>query len=303
MKEINLDKNGLSEKEYLDTYDINKYKRPSVSNDIIIFTTEDRKEENLRKVPRKGMQVLLVKRKEHPFINKWAIPGGFVKIDEGLYEGAARELKEETGVDKVYIEQLYTYGDVERDPRTRVITVANMALIAKDSVNPKAGNDAKEVKWFWIEKELVEIKKNNEFFEKHHILKFTSEDNSTLIKYSIVEKIKKTVYGEKHLSYELLKESNDYLAFDHYKILDYAIERLRNKIEYTPIAFNLLPRLFTVKELQYVYEGIMGRELLNFRRKIGNMIIETDERIEGKPYSLLKYLNLMKIGSTSFKKS
>ena len=84
--------------------------------------------------------------------------------------------------------------------------------------------------------------------------------------------------------YELLKESNDYLAFDHYKILDYAIERLRNKIEYTPIAFNLLPRLFTVKELQYVYEGIMGRELLNFRRKIGNMIIETDERIEGKPY-------------------
>ena len=75
MKEINLDKNGLSEKEYLDTYDINKYKRPSVSNDIIIFTTEDRKEENLRKVPRKGMQVLLVKRKEHPFINKWAIPG------------------------------------------------------------------------------------------------------------------------------------------------------------------------------------------------------------------------------------
>ena len=101
LKEINLDKNGLSEKEYLDTYDINKYKRPSVSNDIIIFTTEDRKEENLRKVPRKGMQVLLVKRKEHPFINKWAIPGGFVKIDEGLYEGAARELKEETGVDKV----------------------------------------------------------------------------------------------------------------------------------------------------------------------------------------------------------
>ena len=174
LKEINLDKNGLSEKEYLDTYDINKYKRPSVSNDIIIFTTEDRKEENLRKVPRKGMQVLLVKRKEHPFINKWAIPGGFVKIDEGLYEGAARELKEETGVDKVYIEQLYTYGDVERDPRTRVITVANMALIAKDSVNPKAGNDAKEVKWFWIEKELLEIKKNNEFFEKHHILKFTS---------------------------------------------------------------------------------------------------------------------------------
>ena len=74
------------------------------------------------------------------------------------------------------------------------------------------------------------------------------------------------------------------MAFDHYKILDYAIDRIRNKVEYTPIALNLLPRLFTVKELQNVYEAIMGREILNFRRKMGDMIIETDEIIEGKPF-------------------
>ena len=74
------------------------------------------------------------------------------------------------------------------------------------------------------------------------------------------------------------------MAFDHYKILDYGIDRLRNKVEYTPIAFNLLPRLFTVKELQNVYEAIMGGEILNFRRKMGEMIIETDEKIEGKPF-------------------
>lgn len=278
------DKNGLTEEEFIKSYNPAIYERPSVTNDIIIFTTEDKKEENIRKVPRKGMQVLLIKRKEHPFIEKWAIPGGFVKINESLQEGAERELKEETGIDKVYFEQLYTFGEINRDPRTRVISVANVALISKNNVKPIAGDDAKEVQWFWINKKLISTENCTTDIKNIYLLSLVSEDDKIKINYEVSEILEKNIFRKKKVSYKFLNNSNDKLAFDHYKILDYAIDRIRNKIQYTPIAVNLLPRLFTVKELQYVYEAIMGKELLNFRRKIGNMIVETDEKLEGKPY-------------------
>ena len=278
------DKNGLTEEEFIKSYNPVIYERPSVTNDIIIFTTEDKKEENIRKVPRKGMQVLLIKRKEHPFIEKWAIPGGFVKMNESLQEGAERELKEETGIDKVYFEQLYTFGEINRDPRTRVISVANVALISKNNVKPIAGDDAKEVKWFWISKKLISTENCATDIKNRYLLSLVSEDDKIKINYEVSEILEKNIFRKKKVSYKFLSNSNAKLAFDHYKILDYAIDRIRNKIQYTPIAVNLLPRLFTVKELQYVYEAIMGKELLNFRRKIGNMIVETDEKLEGKPY-------------------
>lgn len=278
------DKDGLTEEEFIKTYNPTRYERPSVTNDIIIFTTEDKEEENIRKVPRKGMQVLLIKRKEHPFIEKWAIPGGFVRMNESLQEGAERELKEETGIDKVYFEQLYTFGEINRDPRTRVISVGNVALISKNSVKPIAGDDAKEVQWFWINKKLISTENFTTDIKKRYLLSLVSEDDEIKINYEVTEILEKNIFRQKKVSYKFLNSSNDELAFDHYKILDYAIDRIRNKIQYTPIAVNLLPKLFTVKELQYVYEAIMGKELLNFRRKIGNMIVETDEKLEGKPY-------------------
>ena len=278
------DKDGLTEEEFIKTYNPARYERPSVTNDIIIFTTEDKEEENIRKVPRKGMQVLLIKRKEHPFIEKWAIPGGFVRMNESLQEGAERELKEETGIDKVYFEQLYTFGEINRDPRTRVISVGNVALISKNSVKPIAGDDAKEVQWFWINKKLISTENFTTDIKKRYLLSLASEDDKIKINYEVTEILGKNIFRQKKVSYKFLNSSNDELAFDHYKILDYAIDRIRNKIQYTPIAVNLLPKLFTVKELQYVYEAIMGKELLNFRRKIGNMIVETDEKLEGKPY-------------------
>lgn len=274
-----------TEEEFLVGYNENEYKRPSVTNDVIIFTTEDYKEENSRKIPRKGMQVLLTKRDNHPSKNKWAIPGGFVKIDEGLEFGAQRKLKEKIGIDKVYIEQLYTFGDVLRDSRTRVISVGNLALVAKENLKLKKENpQVQETNWFWIDKKLSSTEKTKEYILKQFILTLISEDEKVNIKYKIIEKTEKNYYRKTTKTYEFLKESTEDLAFDHYEILDYGIDRLRNKIEYTPIAFNTLPRLFTVKELQYVYEAIMGREILNFRRKMGDMIIETDEKIEGKPY-------------------
>ncbi|NOW84250.1 ADP-ribose pyrophosphatase YjhB (NUDIX family) [Clostridium beijerinckii] len=276
-----LDKN---EREFLSEYDVNIYDRPSVTNDIIIFTTGDRIEENSRKVPKKGMQILLIKRDDYPHKGKWAIPGGFVKNDESLEEGALRKLKEETGIDNVYTEQLYTFGEVNRDPRTRVISIGNIALISKEDIRFGDYKDRKESKWFWVEKNLVDSKKDETHTINKYILKFESEDEEVKFNYEIIEKIERTIFRKKENSYKTLNESNDELAFDHYKIIDYAVDRIRNKIEYTPIALNLLPRLFTVKELQNVYEAIMGREILNFRRKMEDMIIETDEKIEGKPF-------------------
>ncbi|MBN7576309.1 NUDIX hydrolase [Clostridium sp. 2-1] len=276
-----LDKN---EREFLSEYDVNIYDRPSVTNDIIIFTTGDRIEENSRKVPKKGMQILLIKRDDYPYKGKWAIPGGFVKNDESLEDGALRKLKEETGIDNVYTEQLYTFGEVDRDPRTRVISIGNIALISKEDIRFGDYKDRKESKWFWVEKNLIDSKKNETNTINKYILKFESEDEEIKFNYEIIEKIERTIFRKKENSYKTLNESNDELAFDHYKIIDYAVDRIRNKIEYTPIALNLLPRLFTVKELQNVYEAIMGREILNFRRKMEDMIIETDEKIEGKPF-------------------
>jgi 8-oxo-dGTP diphosphatase len=172
--------------------------------DIVIFTVRDR-----------TLQVLLVKRGIPPFKGQHAIPGGFIHEGESLEAAALRELYEEAGVRNVFLEQLYSFGDPQRDPRGRVITVAYYALIASDKFSLVAGSDAVEAGWFPL-------------------------SNLPL------------------------------LAFDHRHILDYAVERLRNKLEYTTVGFELLPEKFTLSELQAVYEAILGRPLdkRNFRRKI-----------------------------------
>lgn len=272
------------EEEFLRNYNEDDYKRPSVTNDMIIFTTDDKEEDNVRKVPKKGMQVLLVKRNDYPYIDKWALPGGFIDIKESLEDGAKRKLKEKTGIDNVYTEQLYTFGDVHRDKRTRIISIGNMALIEKSSIRFEEVDSQNESEWFWIDKTLISCKKYEQYVENKHLLSLKSVDERVQINYEVTEKVERNIFRKKETIYKLLENSTEELAFDHYKILDYAIDRLRNKVEYTPIAFNLLPRVFTVKELQNVYEAIMGREILNFRRKMGEMIIETDEKVEGKPF-------------------
>lgn len=272
------------EEEFLNNYDENEFKRPSVTNDIIIFTTADKEEDNLRKVPKKGMQVILIERDDYPYIGKWSLPGGFVDIEESLEVSAKRKLKEKTGINNVYTEQLYTFGDVHRDKRTRVISVGNIALVEKESIKFEEVDLLKKSEWFWIDKTLINAEKHEQYTEDKHLLSLKSIDKKIEINYEVTEIIERDIFRRKETFYKLLNSSTEEVAFDHYKILDYGIDRLRNKVEYTPIAFNLLPRLFTVKELQNVYEAIMGREILNFRRKMGEMIIETDEKIEGKAF-------------------
>jgi 8-oxo-dGTP diphosphatase len=207
----------MSTHETAETYDASKYERPSVTVDVVIFS-----------ILNEELKVLLIKRKAWPYEGMWAIPGGFVKIDESLEDAAYRELAEETNVThkQVYLEQLYTFGEPDRDPRTRVITVAYFALVGADKLRPQAADDAEDVGWFSV--------------------------------------------------YDLPS-----LAFDHADILDYALTRLRYKLEYSAVGFQLLPKKFTLRELQDAYEIILGTKLDkgNFRSKLRKT--QVVEKVDG----------------------
>ncbi|MBI4598452.1 MAG: NUDIX hydrolase [Candidatus Omnitrophica bacterium] len=161
------------------------------------------------------LKLLLVKRKQAPYRGAWALPGGIVGAEESVDAAALRELHEETNIGNIYLEQLYTFGELARDPRGRVITVAYYALVNWQQVQLKARQRVAEAMWFPV-KRLPE------------------------------------------------------LAFDHRRIVDYALERLQNKVNYTTVGFQLLPREFTLTDLQRSYEVILGRRLdkRNFRRKM-----------------------------------
>lgn len=278
MKEILRNKQGFSEKEFLEKYDASMYERPSVTVDMLIFTVVNEEEENYRKLPEKVLKLLMVKRGDHPFMGQWALPGGFVSIQESVEDAALRELKTETNVDNVYMEQLYTWGDVGRDPRTRVISCSYMALVDSANLNIVAGDDADDAKWFNIRYNITQ--ENKTITEKGYIAEKLyslnlwngTEDLSAIVK--VVE----LVEGKVIKTSRELVESNG-IAFDHAEMIEYGIERLKNKIEYTDIAFNLMPELFTLSELQKVYEIVLGKELLAaaFRRKIADMVIETNQ--------------------------
>ena len=202
--------------------------KPSVTVDVVIMTLRDDE-----------LQVLLIKRDIAPYRGRWAIPGGFVHLDESLEAAARRELREETGVSEVYLEQLYTFGEPGRDPRGRVVSVAYIALVPAP-LAVIAGSDAREARW-WPLSQLPA------------------------------------------------------LAFDHEEILQYALTRLRYKIEYSAIGFRLLPAHFTLTELQQAYEIILGEPLdkRNFRRRIIEaQVIEPTDEIrsgEGRPARLYRF--------------
>ncbi|HBL85083.1 MAG: ADP-ribose pyrophosphatase [Clostridiales bacterium GWF2_38_85] len=285
--------NNISEKDFLASYDASKYERPSVTVDMLVFTVSEEKTENYRKLPEKTFKLLLIKRGGHPYIGKWALPGGFVMMNESIEEAAYRELREETNIDSLYLEQLYTWGDVNRDPRTRVISTSYLSLVDSSKLNIQANDDADDAKWFTVtlrlQKEEKNITEQGYCLMQYYNLKLVSESETMIA----VIKIEKTVEGRiVKIKREIVDSEG--IAFDHAKIIEYGIERLRNKIEYTDIAFHLMPERFTLTELQQVYEIILDTELLkaNFRRKIADMVIETNEYTKDaghRPSKLFRY--------------
>ena len=193
-----------------------EYPRPALAVDCVVFGLDEN-----------DLKVLLIQRRLQPFQHAWALPGGFVRLDETLDEAARRELSEEAGVTDVYLEQLYTFGaPLDRDPRERVVTVAYYALAKLSDHRIRAATDAMGVGWFALD--------------------------------------------------DLPK-----LAFDHDSIVESAHERLRGKVRYAPVGFELLPPRFSLTQLQRLYEIILGTDLdkRNFRKKILSMdlLVETDE--------------------------
>lgn len=187
------------------------------------------------------LQVLLIRRGLQPFKGKWALPGGFVRVEETLDDAARRELLEETGLREVFLEQLYTFGSVKRDPRERVVSVAYYALTKPADHTTAASTDAAEAKWFPV-------------------------------------------------------SAVPTLAFDHADILSTALTRLRGKLTYQPIGFELLPPKFTLTQLQRLYEAVLGEGIdkRNFRKKVlsFDLLIPLQEKLrEGahRPAQLFRF--------------
>lgn len=267
----------------------------AVTTDVVIFAIDDEDVRNKRKNASVYLQILLVKRKEAPFNGAWTLPGSFVMENEGLEASAKRELREETRVDGVYIEQLYTWGDdVDRDPRMRVISVSYLALIDKASRRVTTTDDSEDVKWFNIKQHTQalphesELKVGKMVNENHYTL--VSEDGSVVLKFKVKNSLKRDGASQIR-KMEQMVDTGGLIGFDHGKIIDYALERLRNKIKYTPIAFNLAKDRFTLSYLQSIYEAILNEPLIapNFRRKILPMLEETDAYDMGKPKRPAKY--------------
>ncbi|WP_297522449.1 NUDIX domain-containing protein [uncultured Clostridium sp.] len=279
MKVSKKNKDGLTEKEFLEKYDAISYERPSVTVDMVLFTLGEKQKDTLgRKNKEKELKILLIKRGEHPFIDKWAIPGGFVKIGESLGAGVQRKIKEETGLDDIYFEQLYTWGDVDRDPRMRIISASYMALVNNKQLKRNIETD--EIAWFSVKKISTGKQKiSSKEIHYNYRVSLINEERNIVINYDLIEKIIMRDF-DREVCYEYKAvDGENLLAFDHLKIIDYALERMKNKAQYTPIAFSLLPKLFTLTELQQVYEILLGRELIkpNFRRWVNKLVEETDE--------------------------
>ena len=181
-----------------------QYPRAALTVDCVVFGFDEGE-----------LKVLLIQRGLEPFKGRWALPGGFVRVEETLDDAARRELEEEAGLKNVFLEQLYTFGKVDRDPRERVVSVAYYALVKLATHETKAATDAADAKWFPISK---------------------------------VPK----------------------LAFDHAEILATALARLKGKVRYEPIGFELLPPKFTLSQLQHLYEAVLECKLdkRNFRKKV-----------------------------------
>ncbi|MBV1690374.1 NUDIX domain-containing protein [Novosphingobium sp. G106] len=211
----------MTEDEFLASYDPAVFARPSVTVDLVLMTM-------VEGVP----AALLRRREEHPFLGQWALPGGFVGIDEGLDEAALRLLGTEAHLEDAYIEQLYTFGAPKRDPRTRVVTIAYFALLPADRF-------------------AAALKQSAELTLAELTIPWAGEVGGLV-----------TACDDQG---EVLP-----LAFDHADILGLAIKRLRGKLDYSPIAFALLRELFTLRQLQDVHEAILGVRLNKpaFRRRM-----------------------------------
>jgi len=267
-----------SEEEFLKYYNSNAFEKLSLTTDIIIFSVSDGEQENYRRLKEKYFSILLVKRDNYPFKDKWCLPGGFVGISESIDTATTRILKNETNISELYMEQLYTFGEINRDPRMRIISTSYIALVDKNKIEDKLST---HTAWFNIK--VVE--------NKDEVTVYLDSDDEHLS-----FKMKKLLINKTTNRYKYEVIENKFLAFDHAMVICEGLSRIKNKIEYTDIVFNMMPEEFTLGELQQVYEVILDKKLLDpaFRRVIADKVVKTKhvKKNEGhRPSALFRYKN------------
>ena len=212
----------MTEKDFLAGYDPNAFERPSVTSDILVFTTR-----------KTQLFLLMIRRSLPPFQGKWAIPGGFIQMDETAEEAAARKLSDETGISGIYLEQLRTFSRVDRDPRMRILSVAYIGMAPFSRLAELPEEKTEETALFEIVREGGRI-----FLESPREGRLEEPD----------------------------------IAFDHYEMITAAVRRMEGKLEYTEIAFPFLenPQAFSLTELREIYDAVSGKtyDIGNFRRFI-----------------------------------
>jgi 8-oxo-dGTP diphosphatase len=213
------EKQGRAEQAFLESYDPSQFEHPSLAVDVVVLTVRDG-----------DLRVALVPRDEHPDKGKWALPGGFVGMQESLDAAAARVLETKAGQRAVFLEQLYSFGEPGRDPRTRVVSVAYYALVNSARLVGLAERDV------------------------------------------LLGRLRVPWKGEAGGRVDVLDDSSRKLAvaFDHARIIATSIKRIRGKLDYAPIGFQLLPATFTLRALQDVHEAILGTTINkdSFRRRM-----------------------------------
>lgn len=275
---ISLNKEYKTEEEFLKDYNPKEFDQLSMTADILLISVSDEESNNYRKTSKKMMSILLVKREDFPYKGKWCLPGGFSNPNtETLEDCAKRVLKNETNLSNIYLEQLYTYDAMNRDPRTRVVSTSYIALVDKNKltemINPNAS---------WFDVVLLD--------EKNNVVNITLDNGKDTIHLVIKKELREKTTDR----YRFAEVKNDALAFDHALVILAGLERLKNKLNYTDIVFNMMPEYFTLGELQQVYEVILNKKLLDpaFRRIIASKVVKTKKMKTGeghRPSALFKY--------------
>ncbi|MCR4830342.1 MAG: NUDIX hydrolase [Pseudobutyrivibrio sp.] len=248
-----LNKDGLTEAEFLAQYNPGDYKRPSVTTDILVLGMS---------AGFKNLKILLIRRGDHPFMHCWALPGGFIEDNETAFNAAKRELKEETGLEQAYLDQIYTFTKTGRDPRMWVMSIAYLALVSNlEDVNGM--DDADDAAWFDL------------FFTEDKIV-LRNEEKDVTIEYKLTtEQFKNSVLT--YTNYIPVLVSKERLAFDHIEIIIEAMKKLRESIDYSDNLFCLMPAKFTMAELRATYQAVMNRDVYKttLKRIVENKIEKT----------------------------
>ncbi len=231
----------MNEKDFLENYNFDKYEKPSIAADMVVFTVSDILADNPKKNIMKKLKIMLIKRGGHPYKNFWALPGGFLNMNETIEQCAERELKEETGLNRFFLRQFRTYSQVDRDPRGRIISCAYISLINNSEDIVKSDTDAAEANWF-----NVTISESESGF-----IASIGSNNKLLISFEVYENddcpAPVNISGE--------------LAFDHITIIADAIRYIRSGFNSSGYIFSLLPEKFSIPQMQAVYALVMGKNI------------------------------------------